>query len=155
MFLSAEIFFSHFGLQNPGSGTGSGSAIRKNAGSRSAIKQCGSETCAANVAEVLRDVLCNILLGSRDLRRRRLVVSETAPNYHLLAWCSHPLTGAEGGGRWSGSVTVNVWLGDTVYSMRKASSCVLNQASFWIERTNMTFPFLSFRFLSWGSSFRL
>jgi hypothetical protein len=38
--------FSIFGHQNPGFGTGSGSgsAIRKNAGSRSALNQCGSTT---------------------------------------------------------------------------------------------------------------
>jgi hypothetical protein len=55
-------------LQNPGSGTGSGSAnrkndgsgsvIRKNVGSGSALKQSGSETFGVNVAEVLREVDC-------------------------------------------------------------------------------------------------
>jgi hypothetical protein len=41
-FFSCKFFSSIFGHQNPGFGTGSGSAIRKNAGS--ALNQCGSTT---------------------------------------------------------------------------------------------------------------
>ncbi len=37
-------FFPIFGNQNPGFGTGSGSTIRNNAGSGSALNQCGSTT---------------------------------------------------------------------------------------------------------------
>jgi hypothetical protein len=43
-FYLAINFFPVFGRQNPGFGTGSRSAIRKNAGSGSALSQCGSTT---------------------------------------------------------------------------------------------------------------
>jgi hypothetical protein len=44
--ISSSQFFLIFGYQNPGSGTGSGSTIRKNAGpvSGSALNQCRSTT---------------------------------------------------------------------------------------------------------------
>jgi hypothetical protein len=42
-------FFQFLVIKNPGFGTGSGSAIRKNAGSGSALNQCGSTTLELDV----------------------------------------------------------------------------------------------------------
>jgi hypothetical protein len=45
------LFFSMFGHQNAEFGTGSGSAIRKNAGSGSVLNQCGSTTLVGGFIE--------------------------------------------------------------------------------------------------------
>jgi hypothetical protein len=60
--VSQLYIFSIFGHQNPGFGTGSGSAMRKKAGSRSALNQFGSTTLS-NCTETGSFLSCWIMKG--------------------------------------------------------------------------------------------